>query len=228
MQTVLPYWQKANQFRLDKEYDSAISLLDSAFLLPVKSDQHPNGLSPDDARRLMSYAIKHLMFAYNHSRRIAEGHEHFLRLKEMNHPILSNHCQREILVCDAQMLQTLGRRAEACQLLDQAMSINENDDPSSELFCTIAAGITYMAVDSTETRAEPTLLRAAEAMRNGAYDDTGLYPQAMPIWQTSTFGRMSSRKASASVRKSWNKAINRRIHVAQCSPQSICAAITPN
>lgn len=36
-----------------------------------------------------------------------------------------------------------------------------------------------MAVDSTETRAEPTLLRAAEAMRNGAYDDTGLYPQAM-------------------------------------------------
>lgn len=140
---------KANQFRLDKEYDSAISLLDSAFLLPVKSDQHPNGLSPDDARRLMSYAIKHLMFAYNHSRRIAEGHEHFLRLKEMNHPILSNHCQREILVCDAQMLQTLGRRAEACQLLDQAMSINENDDPSSELFCTIAAGITYMAVDST-------------------------------------------------------------------------------
>lgn len=87
---------KANQFRLDKEYDSAISLLDSAFLLPVKSDQHPNGLSPDDARRLMSYAIRHLMFAYNHSRRIAEGHEHFLRLKEMNHPILSNHCQREI------------------------------------------------------------------------------------------------------------------------------------
>ena len=170
---------KANQFRLDKEYDSAISLLDSAFLLPVKSNQHPNGLSPDGARRLMSYAIRHLMFAYNHSRRIAEGHEHFLRLKEMNHPILSNHCQREILVCDAQMLQTLGRRAEACQLLDQAMSINENDDPSSELFCTIAAGITYMAVDSTETRAEPTLLRAAEAMRNGAYDDTGLYPQAM-------------------------------------------------
>ncbi|HCY69998.1 MAG TPA: hypothetical protein DHV19_07525, partial [Bacteroides cellulosilyticus] len=138
---------KANQFRLDKEYDSAISLLDSAFLLPVKSNQHPNGLSPDDARRLMSYAIRHLMFAYNHSRRIAEGHKHFLRLREMNHPILSNHCQREILVCDAQMLQTLGRRAEACQLLDQAMSINENDDPSSELFCTIAAGITYMAVD---------------------------------------------------------------------------------
>ena len=69
---------KANQFRLDKEYDSAISLLDSAFLLPVKSSQHPNGLSPDDARRLMSYAIRHLMFAYNHSRRIAEGHEHFL------------------------------------------------------------------------------------------------------------------------------------------------------
>ena len=56
---------KANQFRLDKEYDSAISLLDSAFLLPVKSDQHPNGLSPDDARRLMSYAIRHLMFAYS-------------------------------------------------------------------------------------------------------------------------------------------------------------------
>ena len=87
---------KANQFRLDKEYDSAISLLDSAFLLPVKSDQHPNGLPPDDARRLMSYAIRHLMFAYNHSRRIAEGHKHFLRLREMNHPILSNHCQREI------------------------------------------------------------------------------------------------------------------------------------
>ena len=63
---------KANQFRLDKEYDSAISLLDSAFLLPVKSDQHPNGLSPDDGRRLMSYAIKHLIVAYNHSRRIAE------------------------------------------------------------------------------------------------------------------------------------------------------------
>jgi len=170
---------KANQFRLDKEYDSAIALLDSTFLLPVQSSQHPDGLSPDDARRLMSYAIRHLMFAYNHSRRIAEGHEHFLRLKKMNHPILSHHCQREILVCDAQMLQTLGRRAEACQLLDQAMNIHENDDPSSELFCTIAAGITYMAVDSTETRAEPTLLRAVEAMRNGAYDDTGLYPQAM-------------------------------------------------
>lgn len=170
---------KANQFRLEKEYDSAIALLDSAFLLPIQSNQHPDGLSPDDARRLMSYAIRHLMFAYNHSRRITEGHEHFLRLREMNHPILSRHCQREILVCDAQMLQTLGRRAEACQLLDQAMSIDENDDPSSELFCTIAAGITYMAVDSTETRAEPTLLRAVEAMRNGAYDDTGLYPQAM-------------------------------------------------
>lgn len=170
---------KANQFRLDKEYDSAITLLDSAFLLPVQSTQHPDGLLPDDARRLMSYAIRHLMFAYNHSRRIAEGHEHFLRLKEMIHPVLSRHCQREILVCDAQMLQTLGRRAEACQLLDQAMSIHENDDPSSELFCTIAAGITYMAVDSTETRAEPTLLRAVKAVRNGAYDDTGLYPQAM-------------------------------------------------
>mgnify|MGYP000011245694 CR=1 FL=1 len=170
---------KANQFRLEKEYDSAIALLDSTFLLPIQSNQHPDGLSPDDARRLMSYAIRHLMFAYNHSRRITEGHEHFLRLREMNHPILSRHCQREMLVCDAQMLQTLGRRAEACQLLDQAMSIHENNDPSSELFCTIAAGITYMAVDSTETRAEPTLLRAAEAMRNGAYDDTGLYPQAM-------------------------------------------------
>ena len=170
---------KANQFRLEKEYDSAIALLDSAFLLPIQSNQYPDGLSPDDARRLMSYAIRHLMFAYNHSRRITEGHEHFLRLREMNHPILSRHCQREMLVCDAQMLQTLGRRAEACQLLDQAMSIDENDDPSSELFCTIAAGITYMAVDSTETRAEPTLLRAVEAMRNGAYDDTGLYPQAM-------------------------------------------------
>lgn len=58
---------KANQFRLDKEYDRAISLLDSAFLLPVKSNLHSDGLSPDDARRLMSYAIRHLMFAYNHS-----------------------------------------------------------------------------------------------------------------------------------------------------------------
>ena len=45
---------KANQFRLEKEYDSAIALLDSAFLLPIQSNQHPDGLSPDDARRLLS------------------------------------------------------------------------------------------------------------------------------------------------------------------------------
>lgn len=169
----------ANQFRIEKEYDKAITLLDSAFLLPVNSHENPDGLSLDEARRLMSYAIRNLMFTYNNSRRIVEGHEHFVRLREMNHPILSAYCRREILICDAQMLQTLGRRAEACQLLDQAMSIHENDDLSSELFCTIAAGITYMTVDSTETRAEPTLLRAVQAMRNGAYDDTGLYPQAM-------------------------------------------------
>ncbi|WP_239063749.1 hypothetical protein [Bacteroides sp. 51] len=153
---------RGNQYRMDKEYDRAIALLDSAFLIPVKSPEHPDGLSVDEARR-----------------RIAEGHEHFVRLREMSHPILSAYCQREILVCDAQMLQTLGRRAEACQLLDQAMAIDENNDLSSELFCTIAAGVTYMAVDSTETKAKPTLLRAAQAVRNGAYDDTGLYPQAM-------------------------------------------------
>lgn len=168
-----------NQYRLNKEYDKAIALFDSAFLLPVKSAKHPDGLTIDEARRLMSYAIRHLMFAYNHSRRIAEGHEHFVRLLNMDHPILSAYCRREILICDAQMLQTLGRRAEACQLLDEAMALDENNDLSSELFCTIAAGITYMAVDSTETKAEPTLLRAAQAVRNGAYDDTGLYPQAM-------------------------------------------------
>ncbi len=170
---------KANQYRLDKEYDLAIALFDSAFLVPVKSPEHPDGLTPDEARRLMALAVRGLMFTYNHSRRIADGHEHFVRLREMNHPILTTHCRREILVCDAQMLQTLGRRAEACQLLDEAMALNENNDPGSELFCTIAAGITYMAVDSTETKAEPTLLRAAQAVRNGAYDDTGLYPQAM-------------------------------------------------
>lgn len=170
---------RGNHFRLEKEYDKAIALLDSAFQLPVKTFTHPDGLTPDETRRLMSYAIRHLMFVYNHSRRITEGHEHFTRLMQTDHPLLVSGCRRELLVCDAQMLQTLGRRAEACQLLDEAMIINENNDPTSELFCTIAAGITYMAVDSTETRAEPTLLRAVEAMRNGAYDDTGLYPQAM-------------------------------------------------
>lgn len=170
---------KANQYRMDKEFDQAIALFDSAFLVPVESPEHPDGLSPDEARRLMALAVRGLMFTYNHSRRIADGHEHFVRLREMDHPVLSAHCRREILVCDAQMLQTLGRRAEACRLLDEAMAIDENNDPGSELFCTIAAGITYMAVDSTETRAEPTLQRAAQAMRNGAYDDTGLYPQAM-------------------------------------------------
>jgi len=170
---------KANEFRMEKEYDKAIALLDSAFLVPVKSVEHPDELTVDEARRLMSYAIRHLMFAYNHSRRIAEGHEHFVQLLNMDHPILSAYCRREILVCDAQMLQTLGHRAEACQLLDEAMALNENDDLSSELFCAIAAGVTYMTVDSTETKAEPTLLRAVQAVRNGAYDDTGLYPQAM-------------------------------------------------
>ena len=169
----------ANQYKSDKEYDLAIALLDSAFLVPVKSQEHPDGLSPDEARRLMSYSLRNLMFTYNQARRVADGHEHFLRLREMNHPILSTYCRREMLICDAQMLMALGRRAEACELLDQAMGITENDDLGSELFCAIAAGITYMTVDSTETRAEPTLLRAAQAVRNGAYDDTGLYPQAM-------------------------------------------------
>ncbi len=169
----------ANQFKADKEYDRAIALLDSAFLIPVKSQQHPDGLSPDEARRFMSYALRNLMFTYNQARRVADGHEHFVRLRQMEHPVLANGCRREMLICDAQMLMALGRRAESCELLDQAMNITENDDPGSELFCAIAAGITYMTVDSTETRAEPTLLRAVEAVRNGAYDDTGLYPQAM-------------------------------------------------
>ena len=169
----------ANEYKSNKEYDRAIALLDSAFLVPVKSREHPDGLSPDEARRLMAYSLRNLMFTYNQARRVSDGHEHFLRLRQMNHPILSAHCRREMLICDAQMLMALGRRSEACELLDQAMDITENDDLGSELFCTIAAGITYMTVDSTETRAEPTLLRAAHAVRNGAYDDIGLYPQAM-------------------------------------------------
>ena len=163
----------------NKEYDKAIALLDSTFLLPVKSPGQPDGLSVDEARRLMSYAVPLIMTAYAHKREMSEAHAYFTRLLHSGHPILSRYCRREIMVNDAQFLQALGRRAEACLMLDEAMALKENDDPSSELYCTIVAGTMYMTVDTTETRAEPTLLRAAEAMKNGAYDHSGFYPQAM-------------------------------------------------
>ena len=62
---------KANQFRLDKEYDSAISLLDSAFLLPVKSNQHPNGLPrrpPSDVLRNQTLNVRIQSFPKNSRR----------------------------------------------------------------------------------------------------------------------------------------------------------------
>jgi len=173
---------KALKLRWERKYPEGIALLDSAFTLPY--DNNGDGGSPDqlnhfEARRLASQAVRQLMFAFNSSKEYESGIIHLDSLLSLPKVLVSEECRRELLVSKAQMLQGLGKHADACLMLDSAMLLPSNDDLQSELFVTITAGVTYRWVDSTATKAEPALERAAEAMRHAGYDGTMLYPQAM-------------------------------------------------
>lgn len=173
---------KALKLRWDRKYPEGIALLDSAFTLSYDnsaSGGSPDGLNHFEARRLASQAVRQLMYAYNSTKEYECGIIHLDSLLSLPNTLVSEECRRELLVSKAQMLQGLGKHEVACLMLDSAMLLPANDDPQSELFVTITAGVTYRWVDSTATKAEPTLERAAEAMRRAGYDGTMLYPQAM-------------------------------------------------
>jgi len=167
---------KALKLRWERKYTECKSILDSVFTISWGGEGE---LTHFEARRLTSQAIKQLMFLYNSNKESDQGLAHFDSLLAAPNTLVSEECRRELLVGKAQLLMSKSDHTESCRMLDSALMLPKNDDPQSELFTTITAGVTYRWVDSTSTKAEPTLERAMEAMRLAGYDGTMLFPQAM-------------------------------------------------
>lgn len=164
----------------EQKYDESTACFDSLFSLPVADADHPDALTVEEMRRLCARAINEIMVNYNITGNYQQGYHHLDSIGKLNHPVLSRHCRRELWVAKSQMLMALGRPAETLDYLNRAMELQgENDDPESEIFCTSAAGITYMGVDTTSTRAEQAFVRANAAVKRAGGTRVGCYPMAV-------------------------------------------------
>lgn len=162
----------------------SIPYLDSVFLLPATlrpdAPQHPDSLSVTEAGILCNRALRELMANYNILMDFEGGLRHFDSLHRLRIPFVERYCLRGLLTAKAQMLMPLDRHTEALQCLDQAMQLarEQEDSPENDSYWSAAAGITYMGVDSTSTRAEEAFMRVVDVARRTGFRG-GLYPHAI-------------------------------------------------
>lgn len=162
----------------------SIPYLDSVFLLPASlrpdAPQHPDSLSVTEARVLYNHALRDLMANYNILMDFEGGFRHLDSLQRLRLPFVERYCLRGLLTAKAQMLMPLDRHAEALQCLNQAMRLarEQEDSPESDSYWSAAAGITYMGVDSTSTRAEQAFMRVVDVACQTGFRG-GLYSHAI-------------------------------------------------
>lgn len=171
---------RAEQLYQQRKLHEANAFYDSLFTVPIADAAHPDAMTVEEFRRLSARAFQALMVNYNLTGEYLQGYLHLDSLERLDHPVVSRHCRRELWVAKAQMLMPLGRLSEALDLLNRAMELPpENDDPESEIYCTSVAGITYMGVDTTTTRAEQALRRACRAQKQAGTTRVGCFPMAV-------------------------------------------------
>lgn len=171
---------RAEQLYEQQKLHEANAYYDSLFTIPVADASHPDAMTVEEFRRLSARTFNALMVNYNIMGQYLQGYLHLDSIERLNHPVVSRHSRRELWVAKAQMLMPLGRLPEALSLLNRAMELPpENDDPESEIYCTSVAGITYMGVDTTTTRAEQAFRRAYRAQKRAGSTRVNCYPMAV-------------------------------------------------
>lgn len=149
-----------------EEYPAIVPLLDSVFRLPLQSSATPDGLTEAEATLFCRKALRELMVNYNITRNVDDGYRLFDRIEQMHLPIVEQHCRMALWGAKAQMLMPLGRHAEALNYLNRAAAVtDESDSPDYEVYWTAAIGVTYMGVDTIDTRARQVLHRCVDVAR---------------------------------------------------------------